>query len=409
MRIAVADGQSGQEAGVVSTLEAAGAGAAPDLIIAFAAEQDFDRLLAQLRAGFPGVQLLVATSCQGVMRAGPDSDFDAGCDTRRGGALGDRRCAPSFGAMAFFDPAGAFGAGAADFGRQAPRAAAAEAIGRAIEDAGRAGEAPALIWMAAAPGSEEEVIAGLQEVVGANTPILGGSSADDAVSGRWAQATQTTRHHNGLVLAALFPSKGVSFAYSSGYAPTTRSGVATRTEGRRLFEIDGQPAAAVYQSWCGAIGEPGSTQRPILQQSTFHPLGRAVGAVGGVADFVMAHPATVYPDGSLGLFATVDAGERLRLMSGDVERLVRRAGRVAEAALRREAWRQDDVAGALMVYCAGCMMAVGDRMGEVAAGVHHVLNPIPTLGAFTFGEQGRCSSGVNRHGNLMISCVLFEK
>jgi hypothetical protein len=31
----------------------------------------------------------------------------------------------------------------------------------------------------------------------------------------------------------------------------------------------------------------------------------------------------------------------------------------------------------------------------------------PFLGAFTFGEQGAITDGANRHGNLMVSGLVF--
>ena len=65
------------------------------------------------------------------------------------------------------------------------------------------------------------------------------------------------------------------------------------------------------------------------------------------------------------------------------------------------------MSGALVIYCAGCMLTVQDRMGEVAQGVCQVLGDKPFLGSFTFGEQGCFIGGSNHHGNLMISVVVF--
>ncbi|MEL6316574.1 MAG: FIST N-terminal domain-containing protein [Pseudomonadota bacterium] len=384
----------GDDAPAEATRLAALAGARrPDLVVLFADEEAFEPARAAFLATTDGAALIAATSCRGVMSSGPEGAEAMG----------------AFGALAFYDAAGAYGVGSAALDEADPRAAAAAAMRDAIENAGREGEAPALVWLASAPGCEEAVIAGLEDVVGASTPILGGSSADRAVQGRWAQATRERILANGVVVAALFPSTPISFAYSNGYAPTELSGVATKVDGRRLIEIDDRPAAEVYDGWCGAIGAPGDAPRAILAEATLRPLGRAVAATGDVPDYLLAHPATLHADGSLELFATVAPGERLRLMEGGVDPLTRRAGRVAQEALARESFAHERVAGALMVYCAGCMMAVDARMGDVAAGVREALAPIPMLGLYSFGEQGRCWGGGNRHGNLMISCVLFSK
>ena len=53
------------------------------------------------------------------------------------------------------------------------------------------------------------------------------------------------------------------------------------------------------------------------------------------------------------------------------------------------------------------MLSVQDQLDEVVSGVNLELDRAPFLGAFTFGEQGNLIRGGNRHGNLMISCIIF--
>jgi len=54
------------------------------------------------------------------------------------------------------------------------------------------------------------------------------------------------------------------------------------------------------------------------------------------------------------------------------------------------------------------MFTVKQRMDEVVSNLRSALGEeTPFLGAFTFGEQGCFFGGENRHGNLMVSLVLF--
>lgn len=279
----------------------------------------------------------------------------------------------------------------------------------ALARAGRPGEAPDLVWISAAPGREEAILAGIADVVGPTTPVIGGSAADNDISGRWRLFDAEREAGEAVVVSVLFPSRPVSTAYQSGYAPTARSGVATRVQGRTVLEIDGRPAAEVYADWtAGAVPAACDGPRSILAESTFHPLGRAAGAVSEVPLHLLAHPATVRPDGGLELFAEVAEGERLTLMTGSVEGLTTRAGRVVGLACERGHLAPGGVAGALVVYCGGCMLAVRERMDRVAAGVDAALGGAPALGIFTFGEQGSLVCGRNLHGNLMISCIAFS-
>ena len=55
------------------------------------------------------------------------------------------------------------------------------------------------------------------------------------------------------------------------------------------------------------------------------------------------------------------------------------------------------------------MLSVQDRIEEVVDGVVAELPGAPLAGVFTFGEQGPIVGAGNRHGNLMISCVVFGK
>ena len=207
----------------------------------------------------------------------------------------------------------------------------------------------------------------------------------------------------------LFPSTSVSFAYHNGYAPTEHNGTVTASEGRVLKAIDGRPAADVYREWTdhAVIPEVVSETMPILSESTLNPLGRYLDSVGDVPYFLLAHPAELTPDSELGLFADVAVGDRLTLMSGSPDQLTQRAGKVAALAAQSGSLKPNEISGALMVYCGGCMLAVQDRLGDVTTGVVSALPGVPFLGIFTFGEQGVVLDGCNRHGNLMISAVIF--
>lgn len=306
------------------------------------------------------------------------------------------------------DPAGAYGVGSADLGTDA-QAAGERAVSAAIDDAGRPGEVPMLVWMTASPGREEACIAGIEAVVGPDVPIVGGSAADDAIAGRWYQWTRATTHSEAVVVSALYPSGRVASAFQSGYTPTTRSGKVTQAHDRAILEIDGRPAAEIYDRWTeGAIAAARGGGN-VLAESTLLPLGRRVGGIGEVASYRLAHPALVRPDGAIELFASFEVGDELVLMHGTHEALASRAERVATDALAFAGVDRQAVAGALVVFCAGCMLALRSQLDAIAAGLRAALGGAPFVGCFTFGEQGCFVGGENRHGNLMISVTALVR
>lgn len=351
-----------------------------------------DADLAALRrtlGALDGTAVHGATSCLGVM-----SDEGADC---RGG----------LGAFAIYDRDGDYGTAAADISDN-PVEASATATRSALVDAGRSGEAPDLIWISSAPGMEEAVLAGVQSVVGTEVPIVGGSAADNAIQGDWEVFDRASGFANGVVVSALFPSTEVSISFQNGYAPAGSVGRLTKAEGRRIHEIDGLPAARFCETWGGLEASETGEPVQILSQSTLAPLGRRIGDVASVPFYLLLHPATAYPDGSVDVFADVVEGEDLHLMTGSQDSLISRAGRVAQQA-RAGLQGGSDVAGALVVYCGGCMLAVQDRMDEAVEGINTALGDVPFLGTFTFGEQGQDLNSENCHGNLMISCITFAR
>ena len=366
-------------------------GASPDFCAVHAsAACDIEQL--QKEAAAAGA-LHGATSCLGVMSK---TEMYAA-----GGA--------GAGVFAIWDETGDFGSSVKPLADNA-RAAARQAATEALERADRTGEAPDVIWLSSSPGAEEDVLQGIRDVVGEAVPVLGGSAADNTITGEWSVFDSQDVQSAGVVVSVLFCSKPVAFAFQSGYAPSETTGRVTKADGRRIIEIDGKPALDVYSDWSGGAA-PASVDAPtpILAESTMNPLGRPLGSLEDVPYYLLAHPAEAYPDGSFDTFANVEVGEEVCLMEGDPDQLVRRAGRVAKLAMESGRFDGEAIAGALMVYCGGCMLAVRDRMEEVATGVDAALDHAPYLGIFTFGEQGAVLGQGNLHGNLMISCLVFEQ
>lgn len=352
--------------------------------------------LAQLRDGLRlggDVALHGATSCKGVMS---HATQPAGHDQ-------------SFGVFAIWDPEGDYGTAARALG-EAAREQAAAAAEAALAQAGRDGEVPDLVWLSVTPGQEEAVLQGIRDVIGDDAPIVGGSAADNSVAGNWSVFDAEDILNDGVTVSVLFLSGHQTNAFQSGYSPTPQTGRITRGAGRRIHEIDGRPAAEVYEAWTGgalrACGA-GDESQNILAGSTHFPLARQILRRDGESDYLLIHPAAIHPDGSIDVFADVREGEELIQMTGTREALVDRAGQVAGLSLSALGSERVEPSGALVVYCGGCRMAVEDDINQVAQNLRTALPDMPFLGVFTFGEQGHLPSGGNCHGNLMISCITF--
>jgi len=311
--------------------------------------------------------------------------------------------------LAIHDATGSYGVASVEQDPSQICQQAAATVLAAIANAGRQAELPALIWCMQAPGFEEQVIDGIQQVVGDQVPILGGSAADDDVSGGWNQFDGDRLGHQLLVIAVLYPTVPISSYFSSGYSPAHFSGTITAVQGRRILTIDQQPALQVYNHWLQQTGIPPMQPGVVMSESTFYPIGRELNAK-DIPFSLLSLPTSVAADGSIELLAELQQGDQIALMQGSRQQLVRRAAHVVRVAgnnLRLQ--HHVEPAAALIVYCAGCMLAIREQIAEVQQSLSDTLPGIPYLVAFTFGEQGCFADGFNRHGNLMISSVLFGK
>ena len=105
-----------------------------------------------------------------------------------------------------------------------PQATGAEAIQKAIANAERPGEPPDLVWINGVPGHEEAVLIGIQDILGPDVPIAGGSSADNHVAGNWEQFANGKVYKDAVIVTAMYPSTTAYLAFHSGYSPSATKG-----------------------------------------------------------------------------------------------------------------------------------------------------------------------------------------
>lgn len=367
-------------------------GATPDYLICnHSATYKASELAKGLQAYAPNTALHQTSSCLGAMT-------NAGFHSQNGHGLA---------LFAIVDPAASFGVGMASLGEE-PASAAIQAAEQALLQADRPGELPQMVWISSTPGQEEAVIAGLKALMGPNIAIAGGSAADNEVKGQWWLGGNGAIAQDAVVVSVLFPSCQIGFAFHSGYDPTQHAAVVSDAEGRIIHRLNDRPAAEVYNEWTqGLIQEQMETGGNILGLTTLAPLGRIADYIGKVPQYQLSHPDSVSASGSLSMFSNIATGDEFVLMQGSPETLTRRIARVASSARNSTALENPKVLGAMVIYCAGCMLTVTDRMNEVASILDESIEQAPFIGAFTFGEQGSFLQAGPKHGNLMISVMLF--
>lgn len=271
---------------------------------------------------------------------------------------------------------------------------------------------PDVLLMHAVPGFEERIIEGIDEFFGGKVKVYGGSAGDDDISGKWFVFHNGRITRNGVLIVGFKSSGKVYGAFLSGYLLSTTKGVVTKAQGRTIYEIDGKPAALVYNDWTnGAISGYLEKGGIILGVTTLKPIGRVVGEVMGIKNYLLSHPHSVIPENkALTLFTEFEEGDEVILMIGQKSALVERAKQVVERALGVDKYKVSPK-GAILVYCAGCVGVVMDEIHKVVEEYKLSLGKVPFIGAATFGEQGcfilKEDQKANRHGNLMADNIIF--
>ena len=370
---------------VVSDLLAAvPAGETPVLcLLACTVDVDTTALVTQLRARLPGTVFVGTTSCQQVAcdhgaHAMAAALFLAGDGFKAGSASGSSQQHTSL-------------------GEQLTKTATARARLAGPDDV-------RLLVVHATPGIEAEVLVGIGRAITKNAVVIGGSGADNDLTGKWSVFGDDGVVTDGAAILVCDWPWTMAVSYQGGYLATEREGRVTAAEGRRLVSIDGEPAIHVYERWLGkSLPRTGS----IFADTTLHPFGVAHGVGSSLDVHVLVHPERVNADGSINCFAEFAVGDRILMMEASTSSLVRRGGLVSTYVMRQAGVELNDVVAGFLIYCAGCSRALGTDVGPMTDGVRGVLKGVPFLMPFTYGEQGRLRRQRIDHGNLMLSALLL--
>ncbi|KIG19548.1 hypothetical protein DB30_00057 [Enhygromyxa salina] len=266
---------------------------------------------------------------------------------------------------------------------------------------------PKLLLFNAAPGAEEGLLAGVNDVF-PGVPAFGGSAADDSLRGDWKVITNDSVHANALSLAGVCGSLRCGGALLAPYSATRDSALVTQADDRCLLTLDGEPAANKLREWLGeSIADQIAAGGTILTQSALAPLGLRLDTGRGM-HYLTIHPAQIEADtGAVSVFARVNNRQRLYRMHSDPQRLTGSVALLLQRALEQAKIEDHEVRAALLIYCAGCAGAVGDDLHSALQEHLGVLGDAPILGLCTFGEQGPAGNAGNVHANLSLAMVVF--
>jgi len=285
------------------------------------------------------------------------------------------------------------------------------AIQEAIKDAEIGSKYPQLVLITGSPGNEESIISGIQEVIGWGIPIIGGSAASNtAFDQTWREFANDKVYSNGVALTAVFTELEISYAYESGYDVQEEEGVITRSEGRLIYEIDGKPAAEVFNTWCdGCLDEKLETGGITIPKSASWTLSKVVNSE--KENYYLSFAIIgVGQNKSLISLAEVSPGDKVLVTRGYPQSFLEKIKKTAKRAMEKNGLKRGEALFGISTSCAGLQISTpeDDRTKIPLVISEEIGEGVPFIGTFTFGEEGPLGL-VNYHGNYINSIILFSR
>lgn len=239
---------------------------------------------------------------------------------------------------------------------------------------------------------------GILSALPAGVTISGGLAADGSRMERtWVLSGDQCG--SGLVAAiGLYGAQlRVGYGCKGGWDPFGPERLITRAEGNVLYELDHQPALALYKRYLGehAAGLPASGLRfPLeLRRPDGPPRVRTILAIDEAA-------------GSITFAGDMPTGAYARLMRANFDRLVDGAYDAARICSRRTILRPEL---AILVSCVGRRLVLGQRIEEELESVREVLGDVPTTGFYSNGELSPAGTfGCELHNQTMTITTFAE-
>ena len=225
------------------------------------------------------------------------------------------------------------------------------------------------------------LIEGLTSVLGKKIPLTGGLAGDAAAFRETWVLDNTGVHNNHLVCLGLY-GEALSFTHGSfgGWQPFGPARKVTRCANNVLFELDGEPALAVYKRY---LGEHAKDLPGVGLLFPFAMLGSDHTEMGVIRTILGMDEVS----GSLTLAGDIDPTGYLRLMHASTDALVDGADAAAQMAQPGPSALAASQSLALLVSCVGRKLVMGGRVDEEVEAIGAVFGQHCMLtGFYSNGE-----------------------
>jgi hypothetical protein len=247
---------------------------------------------------------------------------------------------------------------------------------------------------------------GLQENLPPDVAVTGGLAGDGSRFARTFVIADGGAHQGSVAAIGFYGSHlHVGFGSLGGWDSFGPQRLITKSKGNVLYELDGQPALALYRRYLGehAAGLPAT--------GLLFPLSVTTGSNGheGEHEVVRTILAIDEADQSLTFAGDVPEGAHARLMKANFDRLVEGAQGAARSSHAIKGEKPPELA--ILISCVGRKLVLKQRTEEEVEAVREVMGPSTAMtGFYSYGEI--CPSAPNAscelHNQTMTITTLRE-
>jgi hypothetical protein len=246
-------------------------------------------------------------------------------------------------------------------------------------------------------GDLQQLFQGVYRVTGPKVPIVGGAAGDELKFVRTLVFQDDHVIEQGAVALWIASERPIEVITRHGWEPVGVPLLVTRAEGVDIIELDGRPAATVYQEQLGLAPDELSAEK-FWSTSVHHPLG----LLQSDGSSIIRVARSKSEDGRLRIQGCVPpAGSAVQVMASSSDKLL---GIIDEfGALVRN----NPEAGALLSFsCAARAMLLGSRVCEESQRLQEVAGDVPSFGIYCCGEFARTVGALGTHNCTLTALVL---
>lgn len=246
-----------------------------------------------------------------------------------------------------------------------------------------------------------ELVRSLTQALPEGVAVTGGLAGDGSRFQHTAVALDERPHGDRVVAIGFYGARlRVGFGSLGGWDPFGPERLVTRSEGSVLYELDGEPALALYKLYLAHH----AAQLPA--SGLLFPLSIRQDDGNGVVRTILGVDERQQ---SLTFAGDIPQGARARLMRANFDRLIDGASGAAQTSA--SALRGQAAEVAILISCVGRKLLLQQRVEEEVEAVRHVLGRRPVLaGFYSYGELSpfAASAPCELHNQTMTITTLAE-